>query len=436
MMKKISAAILVLVMLGIMLSSVGCGNKEVVFGVISDVHLIVSQRDNDAQRQENLRKALTYYKENDVDLIAVNGDIVDCGQEEAYKTFNRIFEEVFPNKKTAPKLLVTADNHEYWDGGTAISPTPSSLEELKQRFLTAFDLESSNNSIRVGGYQFIGVSSDGSNGSNYATYSEETITWLEKELEKANKKSGKKPIFVFVHQPPMNTVDSSGASCVSTLNGVFEEYPQNVVFSSHIHTPLQDERSIHQEYFTTVNTASLFYAIASDGMIYANGDEPGCLPKRREFAQGLLVRVSGTKVDIERRDFYSDVTIKENWVIEEPSNIDSYVYTEARKDAQEPLTFAEGAKGSVVKKNTTNYEVTFDAAVQKDRVHYYKVCAMRPNSEFPARTLNIVSDYYREMEKETEWVCLFEDLKKDVDYTFKIYAVDCFGNESEPLVIQ
>ena len=34
-----------------------------------------------------------------------------------------------------------------------------------------------------------------------------------------------------------------------------------------------------------------------------------------EFGEGLLVRVNGDKVRIERHDFYNDEKIKEDWVV-------------------------------------------------------------------------------------------------------------------------
>ena len=413
----------------------GCGKKEVVFGVISDVHLIVKEGYDDTQRQENLRTALHYYKENNVDAIAVNGDMTDLGEVGAYQKFNRIFREVFPDEKKAPELILTADGHEYFDAWDWMEGHTATYEQMRERFVSEMGLESTNTSVEINGYHFIGISAD-SIDLAYANYSGDTIKWFEEEMAKAHKDSAKKPIFVFVHQPPAGTTDVSTKNSVSFLNGTLQKYPQAVVFTSHTHAPLQDERTIHQEYFTAVNTATLYYVSPGDGLKYANLEEFDRVPKSEEFAQGLLVRVSGNKVDIERRDFYNNATIGDNWVIENPSNIEDYTYTEERKEKQGLLAFADGAKGNVVKMNGVDYEITFDAAMQKDKVHHYKVCAMKSDSEFPERTLNVISDFYLGGEKKTEWTCLFEDLKKEETYTFEVYAVDCFGNESAPFILQ
>ena len=328
---------------------------------------------------------------------------------------------------------MTADNHEYYDAWPWLSTSTCTMEEVKQRFMTAFGLENTNTSVKIGAYQFIGVSADGCE-DGYATYSGETITWLAKELMEANERSSKKPIFVFVHQPPMNTVDVSGRNSVSTLNGVLKQYPQAVVFSSHTHAPLQDERTIHQEFFTTVNTASLYYASAADGLNYSNLEEFARVPKSEEFAQGLLVRVKGKKVDIERHDFYNDTIIGENWVIEKPYDVESYQYTADNKNEVAPK-FANDAKGSIKKISDSQYEVTFDTATDDEFVHHYVVNALTDERIYPERTINILADFYLGTQAKTV-TCELRELTEKFSYTFEVYAVDCYGNMSEPLIVK
>ncbi len=44
------------------------------------------------------------------------------------------------------------------------------------------------------------------------------------------------------------------------LYDTLAQYPQLITFGSHLHYPLQDERSIYQGDFTSVETASVYFA--------------------------------------------------------------------------------------------------------------------------------------------------------------------------------
>lgn len=289
-------------------------DTEVAFGVISDTHY--AQDSSDGQRRLNTRKALNYYKSQNVDMIIFNADIVDLGQVTEYQKLVSDIESVFPNKETRPKLIFTGDNHEYWEAWTHNKEATNTFEGLQERFLTQLTSVNDNSAgmnshYVINGYHFISISADGMNEYNQASYKDETITFLEDALREAKDADETKPIFVNVHQAPANTVigtDTPGG-CSPYLNDILAQYSKAVVFTSHTHYSIAEENSIWRGAYTVLNTASLYY---EEGKW--NTMSP--IDEADQFAQGLMVRVKNSVVDVERCDFYNNATIGENWFIQ------------------------------------------------------------------------------------------------------------------------
>jgi len=288
-------------------------SEDVAIGAVSDLHYMATGRDG--QNRINTIKALNYYKSQNVDVIIFNADITDYGEELAYQELVEDIKSVYPNEETRPTMIFTGDNHEWYDVWTVNGHTPVQGETfytLQERFNTQLSslrdgLEDANSHYVVGGYHLIGVSSDGMNGG-YATYDEETLTWLEERLEEAKAADPTKPIFLALHQAPKDTVVSSDKEHYDSaeMDALLEQYPQLVIITSHTHKPVSDEQSIFHGTYTVLNTASLYTgAIGST--------DNSLMSDKYQFAQGLLIRANGNKVDVERCDFYNDEKIEENW---------------------------------------------------------------------------------------------------------------------------
>lgn len=106
------------------------------------------------------------------------------------------------------------------------------------------------------------------------------------------------PIFVFGHRPIPKTVWDGAQSSNPGLKSNLDAFPQVVYFSGHSHLNITDERSIHQDTFTSVNDGSMSYE-ESDSMFQSFG--PG-LAKEHTIAsaQSVLVEVYGDRVEIDR----------------------------------------------------------------------------------------------------------------------------------------
>ena len=405
---------------------------QVLFGVISDVHL--TGDGTDSQRQSNLSAALNYYKQQGVSLIVENGDISQQGQTASYAEFKSIFSEVFPDDKSAPQLLVTADNHEYYQSWSWQTDLESeSVPELQQRFEDAFGLTSANNALIINGYHFIAVSSDGMNGTR-AIYSDETKAWLREQLKKAKNEDAEKPIYVFVHQPPENTVYASNNPCDSSdeLNSLFADFPQAVVFTSHTHAPLQDERSIYQKDYTVINTGGLYYA-GSEELTYANA-ENNLIPDCFDFAQGLLALACGNTTCVRRYDFFHQVKIKNDWFIQNPTNLSDCGYTDARAASRSAPVFPSGAALTVKRISSTSCLLSFPAASHEDFVHHYVVRAIDMVTGTVVKTSYFISDFYLGLDNMSPNVSLnLTELPSGLDLMITVAAVESFGKESTPI---
>ena len=293
-------------------------DASVVIGAISDTHYMADG--SDGQNRINTRKALNYYKSQNAEAIILNGDITDFGEVKAYQKLVEDIMAVYPDEDTRPTFIITGDNHEWYGAWTVDGMVPAegvTFASLQERFNTELSsirdgLQDANSYYEVNGYYFIGVSSDGMNGGQ-CTYDSETIAFVTEKLEAAKNADPNKPIFLAIHQAPPNTVyGSDGLDCFysAEMDALLKQYPNLVVITSHTHAPLQNEKSISQGNYTTLNTASLYYV---GGMSSTENLVTGQLGDIYQFGQGLLIRANGKDVDVERCDFYNDETIKENW---------------------------------------------------------------------------------------------------------------------------
>lgn len=109
------------------------------------------------------------------------------------------------------------------------------------------------------------------------------------------------PIFVFGHRPITSTVWDGAQSSNSGLRSNLADFPQVVYFSGHSHLNITDERSIHQDGFTSVNEGSMSYG-ENDGRFQAFGAGlayNATIPT----AQSVVVDVYADRVEIDRINY-------------------------------------------------------------------------------------------------------------------------------------
>ncbi|SJN09497.1 Purple acid phosphatase/fibronectin domain protein [Leucobacter sp. 7(1)] len=109
------------------------------------------------------------------------------------------------------------------------------------------------------------------------------------------------PIFVFGHRPIPATVWDGAQASNGGLKSNLSDFPQVMYFSGHSHLNITDERSIHQEDFTSVNEGSMSYG-ENDGKFQIFGAglaRDATIPT----AQSVVVDVYADRVEIDRINY-------------------------------------------------------------------------------------------------------------------------------------
>lgn len=383
------------------------------FGVISDVHLNSST--SLQQEETNLTNALTKFKANNIKVLMVAGDIANAGETGAYEKFNRIFNSVFTDPATAPQKVLVMGNHDYWNN--------LSITDAQNNFTSTLGC-SLNTNITVNGYHFIGVSTEG--GDTNGDFTSITKNWLTQQLNAAVAENPNLPIFVTFHQPVLNTVYCSDEWGNSALDSVLRKYPQVITFSGHSHAVLEDERSIFQNYYTSVNTSSLTYTELESGK--ANGSIP---PRANEVAQGIIGTISSTAVDLQRYDFHNNCIIKNDWVINLPCTRSSFVYTSARSNTSVAPYFDTGSQATASNITDTACTITFTQAKDVDFVQSYRIQVYNKSTKKIVQDFLIFSDFYLGLQRMAPTLSYgIAGLTANTTYEIRVYGIESFGKQS------
>ncbi|MGL5378361.1 metallophosphoesterase [Clostridium sp.] len=393
------------------LTEVGAkGNGELVFAVISDLQL----NTENSSYGNKFKNALEIINREapDSDALIIAGDLTDNGYISQYNAFNSIYEK-YGNKDS--KLLTVMGNHDYWNG-----LTPKMAQE---RFKEQVGTDLQTHEV-VEGYHFIQVSTEGS--STHGDFSSNLVNWLKAELDKAVADGGDKPIFLTVHQHIKGTVYGSDDWGNDALYDVLKDYPQVITFSGHSHYPMNDERSIHQRDFTSIGTSAISYTELEPGKI--NGSVP---PNASDFSQGMILRVSEDKVDIERLDFHNDEVIKENWTVELPSSKENFKYTDERSEERNKPFFRADANITASNINEDSASITFDQGEHEDFVHSYKIDAVNKSTGAVEKSVLAFSEFYFGSNMPNSLSFKIDGLKSNTEYDLNVYAIESFGKVSE-----
>lgn len=387
-------------------------NTSFKVAVISDTQLPPTEEDlkNDDTYLKNLKNALTVIKNNNVDMILFPGDIGDLGTRFAFQTYVDAIDEVFGDDKQIVQTIM--GNHDYWNKNafTAINHIKAFEDIIGQSPWTHYV---------VNGYHFIGASPN--YGSMTSAYNI-TAKWLDKELEKASADSDGKPIFVMTHNQPKNTSYGSEDWGDKTLNDILSKYPNVIDFSGHVHYSLLDERSIWQGEYTVINTQSLSYTELEQGK--DNGTIP---PNADDTPMGYIMEFSDKAIDIHRMNFADGNTGYEEkqdmlWSFSLPYENNGKYSFESRKANNNAPVISE-TEGTATAKDD-KVMLSFAAGTDDDFVHSYKVV------EDDKETKYFFSDFYNGIDNMSDTVEL--ELENDgKSHSYKIYAVDSWGEESE-----
>lgn len=384
------------------------------FGAFADTHTRRSGDEDDFTNQ-NFSTALDFlleYTNNDLDAICVSGDVTDSGVFNQVKGFTAVANEKLSEKKLP--ILFSTGNHDLYNLGMS--------NFMKQYLYTgAFsaDLEITDGDpycrhSKVKGVHFIQISADAYEAGS-DSYTEDSLTWLQKRLAAAAKDAPNMPIFVSTHLPVYDTVFGSDTysaaqptlTWASTqLKAILAEYPQAVLLTGHTHYPQHAESAIVQDDFTMINVGTTNYIVVDPYFSNATTTPEGYM----DHPQSMLIEVDKHGgVRITRFDYAEKAQIRDLWILP-PANHEDFlsVYTYGRGNAAPVFSVKDAAVKAVGEGTARELQLTFTAAdADSAQIYYYEV-EIHPAGSTKVKTLRFLTDFYLALQP--------EDMATDLSY--------------------
>lgn len=379
------------------------------FAVISDVHFGNNKGEGPMVKVPKALKNLIA-KQPRVDAVFVVGDISDYGQSHQYDMVLKVFNDTTIVPADLPVFFLMG-NHDHYSG--------------KKAYENYFKLgQPLHHYIDIKGYPFITISMSGTSSNSY---SDKDLDFLAKSMEDAAKRYPGKPIFVFTHVPPQNTVYGTqprdGGWGSVKFEPILSKYPQAVVFSGHSHFPLGDPRSIHQNIYTSVNDGSTTYSEVEPGVV-----NEGIHPAKYDYVtEGVIVNVdANTNIEMERWDTYNDEEILPRWYVQAPHDGTRFLYKN-RTGGAAPF-FRPGAAVEIDNIKEEGCTVIFPQATDDEVVHHYRIEILKDGETVV--TNNKFSGFYLNSKMPLHLDVRFQGVPNGSKLKARVTAIDSYDNES------
>ena len=324
-------------------------------GIMTDNHITDSP-----SSLERSRLALELFKREGVDVVADLGDLGQANYEKGYDMYREMVDSIFPAKTSRPEFLYVHADHELYNpkGGML------SREEAFKRFRSHIGIEHPYFVER------------NCNGLPMLVFPQSLdliggLKSYEEKIAAACKANPGKPIVVFDHVPPYDTVYNSvmWGDRGMRHRRILDKYPQVVSVSGHSHNSILNERCIWQGTFTAVDAGCLQRW---------QGLTVGSPIKSNQGFGVMVLEAYTTKLVFRRFDVRDGREDRRDarWVVPVPFNPARAPYSSARRAKAERLT--RFPSGSSVKVSTdavpfSTVTVTFPSAECEDDVLFYRV---------------------------------------------------------------
>lgn len=383
------------------------------FAVLSDLHF----GSTDPIKRVG-RSLETIVKEDPkVDAVFLVGDLTQSARENQFSDLMKTVTEKLPSSMPVYYMM---GNHDYYQANG---------KDLYLKYTN----QPLNQFIEKNDFHFITLSVSSSYNLGMSCYSDETRDFLAEKMKVASEKYPDKPIFVFGHIPNSNTVWGTSAPdnwASGKLETVLKQYPQTIFFSGHLHYPLCDERSIHQEYFTSVNDGGNDYGELIVGL--ADGVHP---IGSQELQEIMIVEVDKQfNVTIRKINTNKGEEIKTPWVIEAPHDKSKFRYT-ANRLKPAPSTFDPGDQVQVSEISFSNCLVTFPQATNDDIIYSYEITLLNEQGVADRSPIKIFSQCWLGSSMPITLSWRLSDLKPETKYSISVKGEDSFGQKSEVPIV-
>ncbi len=375
-------------------------------GVLSDSQLSPFGMRADVY-DANLVSALSTVKQYNCGVVILAGDIVNLGYSTAWRRYVRALDKVYGNNK--PVIMTVMGNHDYYRLGSRMR---------SRQLYCRYTGNALCQHYCINGYHFITLSqSYGSLNSGHSQHKQ----WLTEHLDKAVADGGDRPIVVVTHMCAQHSVYGSDIWGDDKLTGMLDKYPTVVNVGGHSHFSLLDERSIHQQQYTSINTQSLSYVELEKGK--SNGTVP---PLAYVHPMGMIMQYGQHNIDVLRVSMLDGIEQKADRRWQLPTIIDSssFVYTDNRQYGKPSLV---GSGSASMCHGKTTLQLT--AGTDDDFVNSYQVQLYGLDGRQYTRLY--FSDYYLGIDSMATTVTLpLYNVPRGV-YNVRVRAVNSGGNISD-----
>ncbi|MFF8696580.1 chitobiase/beta-hexosaminidase C-terminal domain-containing protein [Streptomyces sp. NPDC015144] len=409
--------------------------------VMSDVH-VGSHKDADRKYESFFDTIGSIFPEPDA--ILSNGDMINDngdGKGPDHRIVSEIFQANLARKgMTGTQLLVSNGNHD------------ASLAAIRAGYPATWFPDSG------GGYYESEVKGVHVLTVNTETYDSDTAQrgWLRKRLAAITSAPGARdrPVLVQGHRPTTGTTMDGQQAANPRLAEDLGAFPQAVLFSGHSHLNVNDDRSIHQRDFTSVNDGSMSYVEVDHG--YQAVTENGLADRfETPTAQALFVEVYRDRTEIARvnmaadkHDIYTGGKWSANWQppyasagtlagstwtvrLKGSTNKEikeNFRYTDTTRNTvapafttSRPLSRVDGAKGGTA--------LRIAQARDDQMVHHYTVDITDASTGAPVVSSKVLSDYTF-MPRPNTLDIPVPGAVPGGRYVARVVAVDAYGNAS------
>jgi hypothetical protein len=321
------------------------------FGLMTDTHV-----KNNKASCAKVGQAWKLFRREQCDVVANLGDIADIFYPKGYEGYSETVEEVWPRaEKDHPREIYVFAWHDYYCyKGDRNRSTPKWKEACAE---AAKLLKSPNglyDSFELKGYPFVVV-------PQWVDFKE-----YERLLTEASAKHPGKPIFVFDHIPPFETVYNSRIWGDRKRLELLSKFPDVIDITGHVHQSLRIDTSIWQGDFTVLNCG----ALSTWG-----GNLVGTAPKRKNCTNVIVMDVYRNRLVARRFDIRTgkEICADVRWTIPLPFSAKTAPYAIAnRKKTFPAAAFPKGAVLSATPDSTpmNNFLLTFPEAKGEGSFEY------------------------------------------------------------------
>ena len=390
---------------------------------------------------DNLHKALTKIKSENVDVIIYAGDAVHAGTEYSFNLFKTIWEQYFPfGDPKSPILNFILGNHDYYPKNPDYPNHEDDERDdpiiFQERFEKYFGEKAFSHKV-INGIHFINWSSENSSNDKSNT----NTAWAKEQIEIALKDDptgNSKPIFVTTHLVPIYTCYGTDLWGNKDVLETIKDYQNVISLSGHSHYSIIDEKSIWQGQFTAIQTQSTSYIELEPGT------ENGSVPRdeynnyfaSRKNPMGYFVYINKNEVRFKRFSFTSDDYFYPDWVYPLPIDKKNFVYDfESRKEQTALIAWEGNHKIELTNEISVDNEkigiIKFDQPEGDTVPVKYKVIFRDPSGY--EKEYLYFSDFYLMPESRHEYIRLKvpKDIYENkVKYEVSVWAIDTWGRNS------